>query len=71
MSFDELWNKVEETGVLPNTAIYQIPGLLSDEVKNKLRRKKPEEVARLVSAAVEEVNGGSVDRLENLIRKRL
>ena len=68
MSFDELWAEVQG---LPDTAKIQVPGTLSEVTKKKLSRKTPEEVAAIVTAAIDEVNHGSVEPLENLIKKRL
>lgn len=68
MTFEELWTEVQG---LPDAAKLQVPGILSEATKKKLSRKTPEEVAVIVKAAIEEVNHGSVDPLENLIKKRL
>lgn len=71
MSFEELWLRVKERRVLPDTAIVQVPGTLSEATKKKLARKTSEEVEKIVLAAIEEVNHGSVEPLDILIKKRL
>lgn len=71
MSFEELWLKVKALKVLPDTAIAQVPFILSDETKRSLMQITPQEVAEIVTAAIEDVNKGSVSPLDELIRKRL
>lgn len=68
MSFDELWSQVKG---LPDTAKIQVPGVLSADTKRRLSRKTPEDVAVIVTAAIDEVNQGSIKPLDELIRKRL
>ena len=68
MTFEELWSKVQN---LPDTAKLQVPGTLKEETKKRLSRKSPEEVAVIVTAAIEEVNHGSVVPLETLIKQKL
>ena len=68
MSFDDMWREVRG---LPDTAMVQVPGVLKDETKKKLSRKSPEEVAVIVTAAIEEINHGSVLPLDTLIKKKL
>ena len=68
MSFDELWTQVKG---LPDTAIMQIPLVLTASTKKKLERKTPEEIEQIVSAAIEEINHGSITSLDELINRRL
>lgn len=68
MTFDELWAQVKG---LPDTAIVQVPLVLTVSTKKKLERKTPEEIAALVAAAIDEINNGSVAPLDELIKKRL
>ena len=51
-TFEELWGRVEG---LPDTAIAQVPSILSD-TKKKLSRKTPEEIGKIVNAVIDEVN---------------
>lgn len=71
MTFEELWLRVKAMNTLPHTAIVQIPSVLSDETKRKLSRTTPEEVAVIVKVAIREVNNGSVEPLDELIRERI
>ena len=68
MTFEELWSKVQG---LSDTAKLQIPGALKEETKKRLCRKSPEEVAVIVTAAIDEINHGSVVPLDELIKSRL
>jgi len=68
MTFEELWKQVSG---LPDTAKMQVPRVLSDPTKKKLCKHSPEEVSRMVLDAIEEVNNGSVEPLDELIRERI
>ena len=68
MSFDELWAQVKG---LPETAMVQVPLVLTASTKKKLERKTPEEVAAIVTAAIDEINHGSATPLDKLIDRRL
>lgn len=68
MTFEELWEKVSG---LPDTAKMQVPGALTEGTKRKLCKHSPEEVSKIVAAAIEEVNRGSVKPLDELIRQRI
>lgn len=69
--FGDLWKQLGELHVLPNTAIEQIPMFLSDKTKKKLMKKTPREIAEIVDAAVDKINNGSVEVLDELIKKEL
>ncbi len=71
MTFEEYWREVEKLGILPSMAIQQLPSSLSTSTKKKLMKRKPEETARLLNTAIEEVNRGSVESIDSLLKKRL
>lgn len=71
MTFEEVWKAVDELGVLPNTAIDQIPEILTDSIKYQLLELDPQTVARIIDEAVEEVNCGSVESVNALVVKRI
>ena len=71
MTFEEYWAEVEKLKVLPNTAIKQIPSSLSENTKKKLMKKRPEETAGIMRAAIDEINHGSVESIDSLVRKQL
>ena len=68
MTFEEMWSQVQG---LPQEAIKRVPETLRDDTKNRLSRMSPEEVAEIVRAAINEVNHGSVEPLESLVKKRM
>ena len=71
MTFEDYWLEVEKLKVLPAMAIQQLPSSLSATTKKKLMKKQPEETARLINTAIEEVNRGSVESIDSLVKKRL
>lgn len=68
MTFEDVWREVKG---LPDTAILQVPGVLSDATKKKLAERTPAGVEKLVTDAIEEVNHVSVLPLDELVKKRL
>ena len=68
MTFEELWKQVQG---LPDTAKLQVPGTLKEDTKSRLARKTPEDVAEIVRQAVTEIDHGSVEPLDMLVKKRL
>ena len=52
-------------------AIQQLPSLLSETTKKKLMKRRPEETARLINTTIDEVNRGSVESIDSLVKKRL
>lgn len=67
MTFDELWMRVQS---LPDTAKLQVPNTLSVATKRNLAKMTPEDVSKIVLAAIEEVNRGSIKPLDELIKNR-
>ena len=68
LTFEEIWKQVNG---LPDTAILQVPSALAETTKRKLAQRTPEEIKKIVEEAVEEINHGSIARLDELISKRL
>ncbi len=66
--FDELWKQVEG---IPDGAKKQIPADLSDGTKRKLEKFSPKEIAGIINRAFEEINRGSVEGIDTLIRKMI
>ena len=71
MTFEEYWVEVEKLKALPQMAIQMLPSSLSTTTKKRLMRKRPEETAEMLNTAIEEVNRGSVESIDRLVRKRL
>lgn len=68
MTFEEIWKEVKG---LPEAAMIHVPGTLSVSTKKRLARLNPENVSKIVNAAIDEVNHGSIISLDELIRRRL
>ena len=68
MTFEDLWKQVKG---LPDTAMAQIPDVLSDNTKKRLAKRSPNEVKEIILSAIYEVDHGSVSRLEEQVQKRL
>lgn len=71
MIFEEYWLQVKSEGILPSEAITYLPGSFSDSTKQKMMRKPPQEVARKIQESIDEINRGSVDTVETLLKKKL
>ena len=71
MTFEDYWAEVEKLKVLPDMAIRQLPSALSIDTKKKLMEKSAEETAKMLRNAIEEINHGSVESIESLVRKQL
>lgn len=71
MTFKEYWLHVKNEGILPREAIKHLPGALSDSLKRKLMQKKPQEVARIIQESIDEINNGSIETVESLIKRKL
>lgn len=71
MTFDELWGQVAELNILPNEALRLVPDTLSPKTKNRLSRKKTEEVAEIIQWAINQINHGSIETLDALVKQRL
>lgn len=69
MAFEEYWDEVTKLKNIPNTAIEQLPSTLSEKTKKKLMKRKPEESAEILEAAIDLINRGSVESIDSLIRK--
>ena len=71
MTFEEYWREVGKTHLLPSMAIDQVPTSRSNSTKKRLMKRKPEETARLLNIAIEEVNRGSIESIDSLVRKKI
>lgn len=71
MTFEEFWQEVAKTNLLPNVAILEIPSVLSCEVKKQLTTYSPEAAAKLLVETIEDINRGNVTKLDELLKKKL
>lgn len=71
MTFEEYWAALARLKVLPDMVIQQLPGSLSVETKKRLMKLEPEKTAQLMQEAIDEVNRGSVESIDILVKRRL
>ena len=69
MTFEEFWTEVGELGVLPEMAIVHIPMSLSVDSKKKLMKAGPQKSAEMLKNAIEEINCGSIESIDEIIIK--
>ncbi len=66
---EELLKKLQEK--LPQHVVKMLPLILSRETMERLGEKDSLEVMRLIQEAVDEINNGSKESMETLIRRRM
>ena len=64
--FDELWKQVEG---IPEGVKKQISADLSDRTKRKLEKLSPKDVEEAVNKTLAEVDKGSIETVDPLIRR--
>ena len=68
MTFDELWEKVPG---MSSTAINQVPNALSHETKRRLEQYSPFEIGAIVRSAINDIEHGSIETVNDLVIKQL
>ena len=71
MTFEEQWKRVSELEALPDAAVRQIPDVLSKQAKMKLAKKTPEEAVVIIQSAINDIDRGSVETVNDLVLKKL
>ena len=71
MTFDELWAEIEKLKILPSEAIAQIPHILSKDTKRRMAERTPLEMAQMLDSVIDEINHGSIEGVDDLMKKRL
>ncbi|MGO4972105.1 hypothetical protein ACTQ56_08950 [[Clostridium] aminophilum] len=69
MEIDELLEQACEITCLPSTAKDQIPGGLTNETKRRIKKIAVDELAGVLKKAVDQIDHGSVESIEKLVRK--
>lgn len=70
MTLEEFWAEVEKLKDLLGMEINQLPSSLFLQ-RQTIDKKRPEETAELLDATIDEVNRGSVESIDSLVRRRL
>ena len=68
-TFNEYFEKMKED--LPQEAISTLPMLISKETKQRMMTYPPSFIAGIIKEAINEINHGSIEKIETLIRKRI
>ena len=71
MTFDELLDAACKSAGLPNMARILLPSTLSNETKKAVMKLEPETLGEILRAAIDQINNGSVESVDTLVRKAL
>lgn len=71
MSFEELLDRACDSASLPEMARLLLPTTLGVETKDMVLKLSPEEFGRILAAAIDQINHGSVESVDALVRKAL
>jgi hypothetical protein len=71
MTFDELMDAACESADLPNMARILLPSTLSGETKKAVMKLKPEELGIILKDTIDQIDSGSVESVDVLVRKAL
>lgn len=71
MPFDELMDAACESAGLPSMARILLPSTLSDKTKKAVMKLKPEMIGSILKDAIDQINNGSVESVDMLVRKAL
>ena len=71
MTFDELLDQACKLARLPEMARILLPSTLSEETKKLVLKLEPEAFSAILKAAIDQINQGSVETVDALVRKAL
>ena len=71
MTFEELLDQACKTASLPEMARLLLPSTLSEGTKDMVLKLSPEEFGRILAAAIDQIDHGSVETVDALVRKAL
>lgn len=71
MTFEKLLEQACKTASLPEMARLQLPSALSNSTKKTVLQLSPEELGRVLSVAIDEINHGSVKSIDTLVNEQL
>ena len=71
MSFEELLDQACESAILPEMARLLLPSTLSEGTKNMVLKLNPEEFSMILKTAIDQIDHGSVESVDALVRKAL
>ena len=71
MTFDELLDQACKLAHLPEMARILLPSTLSEETKKLVLKLEPEAFGAILKVAIDQINQGSVESVDALVRKAL
>ena len=71
MDFEELLDRACDSANLPEMARLLLPSTLSEETKKLVLKLEPEAFGAILKAAIDQINQGSVETVDALVRKAL
>ena len=69
--FEEFLSIACDSAGLPNMARLLLPSALSEQTKMIAMRTTPEEFGRALKVAIDEIDSGSIESVDALVRKRI
>jgi hypothetical protein len=71
MSFEELLDQACKSARLPEMARLLLPSTLSEATKDMVLKLTPEEFGRILKSVIDQIDHGSVESVDALVRKAL
>ena len=71
MDFEELLDRACDSANRPEMARLLLPSTLSEDTKRDVLKLSPEEFGRILAAAIDQINHGSVETVDALVKKSL
>ncbi len=71
MTFDELMDAARVSAWLPSMARILFPSTLSEKTKKAMMKLEPEVLEIILKNAIDQINNGSVESVDSLVRKAL
>jgi len=71
MTFDELMDAACKSAALPNMARILLPSTFSNQTKKAVMKLKPEELGLILKDAIGQIDNGSIESVDVLVRKAL
>ena len=71
MDFEELLDRACDSASLPEMSRLLLPSTLSAETKNMVLKLSPEEFGRIIASAIDQINHGSVETVDALVRDNI
>lgn len=71
MSFEELLDQACKSARLPGMARILLPSTLNEATKDMVLKLEPEEFGAILKAAIDQIDHGSVETVDALVKKSL